>query len=77
MQKHCAMLKFFSLLDLRLQKLSYGVISASSRLKCLLRQTIASLPCSDRQISSGPTDVSQCVSTVVRQRWPGSALQSV
>ena len=36
MQKHCAMLKYFSLLVLRLRKLSYGAISASSRLKCLL-----------------------------------------
>ena len=41
--------------------------------KVSFRQTAAFLPCSDCQISSGPTAVSQCVSTVVRQRWPGSA----
>ena len=73
MQKHCAVLKFFSLLVLRLRKLCYGAISANSRLKCLLDRQAAFLSCSDCKISGGPTDVSQCVSTIVRQRWPGSA----
>ena len=41
MQKHCAMLEVFSSLVVRLQKLSYGAISASSRLKYILDSCIS------------------------------------
>ena len=55
MQKQCAMLKFFCLLVSRSFWLLYSAISATSRLKCLSKQTVAFLPFSDHQITAaGP-----------------------